>query len=273
MNKATPKVLIAGVFATAGVVAVVWSWGLYPRARNSSAPPVADSANSLSFDDLPYFSQRVSPEFTTYVNPDNLAHVAGEIRSRAASIAQSTNALSSLTVASQDALFDAVEEQTRVYLGASFDGYKAFMRRAGGRRAYIDEAGDDPDALAAAWATVERIWTSMAEPIAFKPVSLDDVVVRMRYRQGTPIPTPDDRYAKVVFNRPDAWPELSGEPGRNGYTIVELMIPVFYHRETVATPVYFGIWFVHDDKAGDWKIHQTRLYEPALTYNLVCPSF
>ena len=271
MKRQTVLLVFAAVFAAAGGW-LAWRAIVPPSRAVATEPPVTAPVDDHAMR-LPVFSHRVAPEFETHVDRENVGRVASDVRSSAESASRSTGALAPLTVSQQDALFEAVEEQARVYLGASFEGYRAFMRRAGGRRAYVDQAGDDPEAIAAAWRTVEQVWTSMAEPIAFKPISLDDVVLRMRYLRGERVPTPDDFYAKVVFNRPDAWPELSGDPERNSYTIAELMIPVFYHRDTVAASVYFAIWFVYDEKAGDWKIHQTRMYEPSLAYNLVCPSF
>lgn len=227
---------------------------------------------------LPQFSLPVAPELNVAVTAETAAEVAAEMARRAGAQIDADVGISGLGVEAAARLKAAIQEQSAIYLSGSFDKYQEWVRRSGARREFIDKAGDDPAARKKAVDTVREVWNAMASTIALKPVSVEHVKVRLRWVRGAEVRTPDDTFFQAIVTMPDRWPRLAGEPKANGYTIVEYMFPVFYFRESEGTvvsgTVYFAVWFVWDAEARDWRIHQTRLYNPLrLPYNFTCPQF
>lgn len=227
---------------------------------------------------LPQFSLPVAPELNVAVTAETAAEIAAEMARRAGAQIDADVGISGLGVEAAARLKAAIQEQSAIYLSGSFDKYQEWVRRSGGRREFIDKAGDDPAARKKAVDTVREVWNAMASTIALKPVSVEHVKVRLRWVRGAEVRTPDDTFFQAIVTMPDRWPRLAGEPKANGYTIVEYLFPVFYFRESEGTvvsgTVYFAVWFVWDSEARDWRIHQTRLYNPLrLPYNFTCPQF
>ena len=271
----TTAVLVACVgvvFALRAIDPTLWRGSrppdiaLQPAPEPPSAPP------------LPIFSLAVDPELETRVTAENAEVVASDMAKRAEGQIAANTALSGLGAEMTGKLVAAVREQAGIYLSGSFDKYMAWSRRSGSRQKNLDGLAEGSPEWNKAVENLRGFWTSLAETIALKPVSVEKVTVRLRWLRGVETPTQDDRYAQVMMTRPDAWPHLAGEPKANGYTIVEFLFPAFYFMETDGKPVtgkvYFAIWLVWDEKARDWRIHQTRVYDPLRSpINFTCPAF
>ncbi|MGE0176110.1 MAG: hypothetical protein AB7G17_06920 [Phycisphaerales bacterium] len=256
----------------AGGVALA-AWQLWPAGVRRAPPETAQAAVIP----LPQFSLNVNPEMETQVSRENAMEIASRIKDRVAHQFRERPELSGLGVKARESLLHAVQEQMEIYLAGSYEKYLAFQERSGGRREFVERAAPGPDRESAE-RTVREVWDIMSSTIALHPVSLEEVTARVRYKNGEERPVSDDRHVATIVTMPDRWPALSGEPAANRYTIVEVMLPVFYLRsvdgdQPVAGPVYFAIWFVWDAAASDWRIHQTRLYNPLRIGNLVCPQF
>jgi hypothetical protein len=227
----------------------------------------------------PLFSLPVSPDFETEVTSASVAAVAAAVRERASAGVRSTPAIHGLGADATSKLLVAIEEQALIYLGGSFDRQRAFWERAGAKCSMLDDPrsrGDDA-ALEQAMRDLRAGWEAMAGTIALHPISLEEVTVRQRYTGGRATPYGDDRYVTSVSTAAERWPRLSGEPDVNGYTITEVLIPVFYVDATSGTsihraPVYFGVWFVWDQGVRDWRVHQLRVYNPTFADIGVVPS-
>lgn len=267
------SLVVACAFAGAGVVLGLRAV-LPARTRHASAPVEAGTPSLV----LPIFSLAVNPEFETSVTPETVSQVAEQVGDKVKSQVRSKSVLAALGADMTTKLVAATQEQMEIYLAGSFDRYTEFQRRSGGRREYVEAHPDGSEARTKALSTVKSVWESMAETIALHPISLDEVTVRLRSLDGKVFPTPDDRTSTTTVTMPDRWPALAGDPAANKYTIIELMVPVFYFRASgaeppVQAPVYFSIWFVWDKAAREWRIHQTRLYNPMRIANLICPQF
>lgn len=263
--------LLAALFALCGLAMAAWQF--WPREVRRAISEASLSARVP----LPVFSQSVNPTLETPVTRENTDEVARRVSERVERQWLEQRELSALGVRARDAMTRAVREQMEIYLGGSFEKYLAFQARSGGRREFVDRAAPGPD-REAALRTVREVWETMSSTIALHPVSLDGVTARLRFLNGEERLSADDRSVATIITMPDRWPALSGDPGVNRYTIVEVMLPVFYLRAVdggppVAGPVYFAIWFVWDAASADWRIHQTRLYNPLRIGNLVCPQF
>ncbi len=263
-------VLIALVGATLAIRAVLPS-------RASPSPISQDSAAHESYgpDAPPAFSLPADPGFETQVTPESLSVVASSVRERSATAIRDNSTVAGLGADATAKLLDAVEEQFPIYFGASYDDYVAFLERTGAGHPVLDKARATGDAarLEQAHKEMRGFWEAVTAPIAFHPISLEEVTVRLRYQNGRPTRSADDRYATAINTSSDRWPALAGDPEVNPYTIVEWIVPVYYVLPPdVQTPAYFAIWFIWDPQAKDWRIHQTRMYSPLRQTLTVVPS-
>lgn len=247
----------AAVFALIGVGAGLRT--LLPAwpGRSSTEAPQPRQVN------LPLFSLPIAPEFETEVTAESAPDVAREMASLAMAAGRKSPDLSALGVRALDALHVAVEEQAAIYLSGDFDRHWAFLQRTGAGYPIVDRAGSDADARRKVLDDLRQFWNECSAGFALHPVSLEEATIRVRYNRGREVPCLDDIHAKQFTTAPDRWPLLSGEPAPNKYTIVEFLYPVFFNRGSNAGPVYHGVWLVWDEPAGDWKIHQLRVYNPA----------
>ncbi len=272
MSRRFPTAIqVAAMFATVGLGLAAWH--LWP-VRVRRAPSATAQAAAIP---LPQFSLNVNPEMETQVTRESSVEVASRIREGVAHQFREQPELSGLGAKARDSLLLAVQEQMEIYLAGSYEKYLAFQARSGGRREFVERTAPGPDRESAE-RTVREVWEIMSSTIALHPVSLEEVTARVRYKYGEERSVSDDRHVATIVTMPDRWPALSGEPAANRYTIVEVLLPVFYLRvvdggQPVAGPVYFAIWFVWDAAGSDWRIHQTRLYNPLRIGNLVCPQF
>lgn len=266
MNRSTTAAIFAGLFAILGA-------GLAWRAitpRRASAPPVQPETQE-ALRPFGVFALLVRPEFETQVTPESVASVARDVRERAASQAKSNSDIAGLGPAAVEALLAGVQEQSEIYLGGSWDKHWAFLKRTRAGYAMLDNA--PPDARAKLVEDLASFWRETCAGVALHPVSLDEVTLRPRFISGRAIRQTDDNFAMTTAVAPERWPLLAGDPERNKLTIVELMTPVFYARPPEAQAAYLGLWFVWDAAAGDWKIHQLRMYSPVGRGGFISPGY
>lgn len=256
-------VAAAGLFAVAAVVLAVrtvWT----PTLRASSGAGARDESAAAPTDPaLPPFTLPTDPTLETQVTPENADEVADAIAGAVAGAAAASRELSGLGAQKTDALRRAALEQMRIYLPGSFDRYKEHLDRSGARYALLDRAGDDPKQQAEAWRIIRGVFEANAPTFALKPVSVDSVKVRLRFRDGAPVSPGDDGYMMERSQAADRFPHLAGDPRQSRATIVELLVPFFYVRppNTQAT-AYWSLWFTWDQPAGEWRISQTALVSP-----------
>lgn len=268
------RLVIAALVATVGVVLAARS--LWP-ARSSTSAAKPDSPLVVATPPLPVFSQAVNPVFDTAYSAESAGRTARQIAERAHAQADADSAIAGMGVRARETLTEAVADLAEVYLRGDYDRLSAFLARTGARVLDIEDASDDEARLKAA-RLVRRQWEAMSECIARNPLSPEGVRVRLRYLDGRPFPDADDAYLSAATVSPERWPGLAGEPVANKLTIIEVRWPVFYFRTRpdgppTQGPTYFGIWFVWDPQRNDWRIHQTRMYDPMRLKISSCPLF
>lgn len=264
----TASAIVGGI----GVSALVYT--LVPG--RSVPPPPAPALQDPIQPSLPQFSLPVNPELDTQVTAATVASAAEAMAERVRASIAADASLGGLGVDKCTKLIASVREQAMIYLGGDYDLYERWLGRSGGRRSYIEDTRTAEERAKAA-RDFEGSWRGAGKAIALKPIGLGNVRVRLRYLEGSPLATGDDWHVSVTRTGPDRWPALSGEPRANKYTIVEVLYPVFYFdpgdagKPSTGT-VYFGIWFVWDATAKDWRLHQTRLYNPLRINAMLCPG-
>ena len=245
-------------------------------ARSTAAADAGDAEQEWEryLASLPNFSRAVNPDLDVDVTPGDVDRVAADLRDRVSSLARATPEVSALGVRAVDALADAAHDRAMIYFSGDFDRHWAFLERTGAYNNVYREAASDEE-RAEVRRGLRSLFESLTAPYAHKPISLDNITVRLRFRDGTGAPHPDDAYVVGMTTRPCAWPEYSGDPRANRLTVVEVMIPIFYvDDEQNATPVHLGIWFVYDAADHTWKINQTRVYNPLMaTHHILIPSY
>lgn len=269
-----PRASIIGAMLLAALGLAFGARALYqPRRAPTPAPPSEPTGPPL-----PLFSLKVNPEFETRVSPENLSEVVERVGERVAGGVRAAPTVSALGHDMTSRLIEASKEQATIYFGGSFDAHREFIRRSGGSWELVSKAAD-PESKNKAMDTLRAVWEATVSTVANHPISLDEITVRLRYKEGKGAPLPDDKYLGAVVTVPDRWPAFAGDPVANGYTIVEALIPVFYvyapqgSPSPINAPAYLGWWFVWDQHAKDWKIHQLRLYSPMRVQLSVCPVF
>lgn len=270
------RLVVAVIIATCGIALVV---ATFMPSRGIPTPHADAPTGSMWLQSqLPQFSLAVHPTLDTQVNAQTVAAVASTMAERIRAQIDADASMSALGEEMTARLVSATREQAEIYLGGNYEKYERWLERSGARRGYIEgEAARGPEAVAEAERRYRASWEGNGANIALKPVGVHGVNARIRFLNGKERPTGDDWHVGIVRTAPDRWPALAGDPRTNGYTIVEVMYPVFYvdteaQGPPVSGPVYFAIWFVWDSRAKDWRLHQTRLYNPLKLGVAMCPA-
>lgn len=266
MSRSHVAAAMAFVFAI-GAVALAWR-ALGSRRVASPQPTPPSPAETRPFG---VFSLVVRPEFETQVTATTVQTVARSVRERAAEAARTNPDIASLGPAAIEALLAGVQEQSEIYLGGSWERHWAFLQRTRAGYAMLDAAA--PEAKPKLIQDLASFWRETCQGVALHPVSLEEVTLRPRFVGGRETRQTDDNFAMTKAVAPERWPLLAGDPAQNKLTIVELMTPIFYARPPEAQAVYMGVWFVWDAAAGDWKIHQLRMYSPVGQGGIISPSY
>ena len=267
-------VLAAGMFAGVGVLfAVRAAWP-----ERAASRPASVAAVQAPTKPTPLFSDEVQPILETTVTAENAPLVAEEMSRRARVIVQATPELSGLGAEMTERLIATVREQAEIYLSGDLTKHEAFIARTGGR--YNDPDSNSVYVPRHAQSDVGRkVWTLTAATIALKPVSVEKVRVVLRWLNGEPRPAPDDAHITIRSHSPGRWPSVSGEPGPNKLTVVEIRWPVFYFKPAIesspmaAGPVTFGIFLAWDGIKKKWLIQELRIYNPLRINTSACPLF
>jgi len=214
---------------------------------------------------------RLTPaDFETQVTPENVIEIADGISNRVAALLGEAPAASNLSQTARKALVEEARAQMQIYLSGSFERYMDYTKHRAASMPALEAY--DPAEREEKLKKLKRFWESTASPVAFRPVSLDDVRVLPRYIQGQEITQPQflcrqKNVSRTRYELTNAPQRSKGDqkfnasiPVRYDMTIYELIVPV-YQKQTLRnykqeSPGYLGIWLAWDQGTEQWMIWQ-----------------
>lgn len=250
------KLIAACAFAFAGVV-LVWRAIAPSRPLPLSQQYEQETDASASAQSNSRFPRSILDE----VNADNVADRAKAIGEQVRS-AQTPY----LTSREHANLADAVRRQFEIYLGADFDGFVRAQEEAGAARPYLNEDAPEEEKV-----TLRAYWMRLADTVAMRPISVDEVLVRLRYIDGREVPQPDlGGLAKISASSRYG---LDDDPIRSRLTVYEVLVPVLYKFDRTEGPVWWGMWFAQRPfDGGAWLPYKSVIYDTASVRVIAVPG-
>lgn len=259
MGRQSLRLVGAGAIAVLGV-GLAW-WALGPLGSGGAPASSVDEGSEGIQDESNGASSLSRGDFETDVTPENVIEVAAQGAERVAASLRQTPHAERLSDIAREILIEEARTQMLIYLSGSFERYMDYTQRRGARMPDLESG--DPETKQE---KLKGFWRSTVEPVAMRPVSLDDVRAVPRYVRGRKISQSafpcgstnisHDRYelSDVPTRSKDDLKLNAQIPERYEMTIYEVLVPVHQKWRDQESPGYLGIWLAWDEAKEQWTI-------------------
>jgi len=256
------RIAIVGGAAIA-VLGVVLAWrALGPLVPTASRPPAATSEQLEAAQPQAPQPSLLPASLDDPVTAENLEQRVDAIVKTLGNAQE----LERLSAARREALLSEAERQLQAYLGGSADKFVENLRRHDANHPLTDPEVSEEDR--------ERFktgWLATSAGIALKATSVDDVRVRPRFIDGSPVEV-DEPSQPAIASTADQRYGLGGrfddkDAKLRRLTVYEVLVPIAYeydHKEVGGRgPAWWGLWLAsHPDEPGKWLPWRSVLYDP-----------
>lgn len=264
MNK---RVLIASIFAVAGVVLLAWSFlpnrtPRQPQRASDIAAHQSTTNNSLDNDDN---------DFVEVKTTDALSQALSEARDALRSSLAHLPSDEQLPAEQQEAFLQDAVELWRIYLSADYDGYLKYVKEHDGQLPQPKEADTADNTQADD--NVKEFWLSMVSGIAGGAIKPTGAFVLARWMGGRKIDHKPLATTSAIMTSKDRF-DIPRDPEAASLTVYEALLPVQFSWGDTSGNVVFGVSLAWDATASRWVLWRLALYNTeGKARFLVCPTY